>query len=168
MENSDNCPINLIDEPHEKIIDIIQNATIIEPKDLLVDCSIPGQILYASELSQDLMKELTTILKGKLKKYKEVAQLFIIQYTYFEKEEDGWVMKTFLDIANERLENIYLSISQNNTTHISVYGKNPKFGVLKIKHLLDMRLKSKPDLIYACDLYYDFTPEHFWGKCYTK
>lgn len=125
------------------------------------------QPLYASQLSQNLMKELMDMLEKKLKNQKEIVQLFIIQYTYFELNNDIWTMKTFLDIGNETLKYIFLVISPNNKTYINVYGKNSNFGVLKIRHLLDMRRKSQYGLIYACDLYYDFVPEHYSGKCYT-
>ena len=123
-------------------------------------------ISFASQISNELINELMCMLKAKLKKYNEVAQLFIIQYTYFELENENWIMKTFLDIGKETLDKIYLSISDDNT-YIFVYSHNSNYGVLKIKHKLDMLNKSGPFKIYACDLYYDFEPQHYIGKCYT-
>lgn len=79
-----------------------------------------------------------------------------------------WVMKNFLDIGNETLKKIYLTISHNNMTKIAIYAKNPKFGILRIDKKLDMRNKSVFDRIYACDLYLDFKPLHYYGKCYTS
>ena len=78
-----------------------------------------------------------------------------------------WVMKTFLDIGPETLKYISLSVSPY-TTKISVHGKNPKSDVLRINRKLDMRNKSILNKIYACDLYTDFKPLHYHGKCFTR
>lgn len=125
-------------------------------------------ISYVSKLPDSIIELLMGMIEPELKKYNEVAQLFIIQYTYFEFIMDKWSMKTFLDIGEETLQNINLFISKNGSTFVTVYSQNPKFGVLKIKNLLDMRDRSRPGLIYACDLYYHFEPQHFYGKCYTS
>jgi hypothetical protein len=53
-------------------------------------------------------------------------------------------------------------------TNFCVYGQNPKYGILHIRDKLDMRNKSDPSRIYACDLYIKFQPEHFVGRCYTR
>lgn len=142
---------------------------------------------YAAVIPEDLMRGLLLMLEAKLEGHTIVAQNFIIQYTYFEfefaevikcEEEDNdwaddqqaglWVMKTFLDIGSETLTHIYLSVSSNNNTRIAVYGRNPNFGVLKINKKLDMRNRSVYNKIYACDLYTDFEPLHYYGKCYTR
>lgn len=123
---------------------------------------------YSSNIPKSIIIELLTMLENKMEGYPIVSKLFMIQYTYFELVNDKWVMKTFLDVGNETVKNIYLKISSRNTTNIAVYSKNPKFGFLLIKDLLDMRNMSVPGKIYACDLYEDFEPEHYEGKCYTS
>lgn len=121
---------------------------------------------YANQIPVDIMADLLIMLKSKMEGYDDIAKLFLIQYTYFKLKDGVWKMKTFLDIGNEKLRDIYLNIS-DDYTNIHVYSSNPKFDVLRIKKKLDMRNQSKPDKIYACDLYQDFYPEHYVGKCYT-
>jgi hypothetical protein len=124
---------------------------------------------YASTLPNDLMRHLLIMLETETDNHTFVSQYFIIQYTYFEFNIDSniWVMKTFLDIGPETIRYCNLSISTVNTTKILIYGKNPKFGILTIDKKLDMRGKSQPNKIYACDLYIDFEPLHYYGTCYT-
>lgn len=125
---------------------------------------------YATSLPDDLMRHLLIMLEEKLSGCTAVAQNFIIQYTYFEFDfnDNCWVMKTFLDIGPETIRYCSLSISNTNKTKIMVHGKNPKYGILHIDRKLDMRNKSVPNIIYACDLYTDFEPLHYYGKCYTS
>ena len=118
-------------------------------------------------LSNDIIDTLLSLMEDKIKGYTLVSQNFLIQYTYFEFENGKWLMKNFLDIGNEKLKNIHLYLDCDHT-NISVYGQNPKYGILNIKNKLDMRNKSKPGKIYACDLYDNFEPLHYCGKCYTS
>lgn len=122
----------------------------------------------SSSIPGYLIDGLLELIEGKIEGYTWVAQNFLIQYTYFEFINNQWVMKNFLDIGNESVKNIYLKISPRDATNITVFGKNPKYSILQIKRKLDMRNKSKFNKIYACDLYKDFEPEHYEGKCYTS
>ncbi|XWV24533.1 putative ORFan [Tupanvirus deep ocean] len=122
---------------------------------------------YASTIPNDLISELVGILEEKMEGFNLIGQLFMIQYSYFEKEKDKWMYKNFLDIGPETIKDIYLDINDDDATSIFVYGQNKKYGVLHINKKLDMRNKSQPNKIYACDLYIDFEPEHYIGKCYT-
>lgn len=122
---------------------------------------------YASQIPLDLISKLVTILEEKMEGYNIICQLFIIQYSYFEFKDDMWIYKNFLDIGNETVSNIYLNISDYDVTNFFVYGQNHKYDVLHIRKKLDMRNKSIPNKIYACDLYVNFEPEHYVGKCYT-
>lgn len=140
------------------------------------------KMLYKYDIPLHIVKKLVDTIEKKLIGHSDVAQNFIIQYTYFELEYDTygemidwnvdctyeyWTMKSFLDIGYEKLKVIQLTISDTNTK-ISVYATNPKYGILHIIHKLDMRKKSTPNVIYACDLYKNFIPKNYYGKCYTK
>jgi hypothetical protein len=122
---------------------------------------------YASQIPITIVAELLAILDKKLEGHTIISKLFIIQYTYFEFEHNKWVMKTFLDIGKETIKDIYLDISSCDVTNINIYAKHPGYIKLQIKNKLDMRNKSIPGKIYACDLYEDFEPEHYIGKCFT-
>jgi hypothetical protein len=121
---------------------------------------------YSDEIPLELISDLVAMLEERLERYTIASQLFIIQYSFFEYANDKWVLKNFLDVGDETLNNIYLNIG--NVTNFSVYGQNPNYGVLHIRRKLDMRNKSIPGKIYACDLYINFQPEHFIGRCYTS
>lgn len=124
---------------------------------------------YSKQIPLELISELVAMLEERIEGYTITSQLFFIQYSYFEKQQNGkWILKNFLDIGDETIKNIFLQISDNNKTNFVVHGENSKFGVLHINKILDMRNKSIIDKIYACDLYIDFKPQHFVGKCYTK
>lgn len=127
---------------------------------------------YLVEMPLKSINGLIICLNKKIEEYTSTTQLFIIQYTYFELIDDVWIMKNFLDIGNngatETLHQIYLRISKTETTNIIVYAQNRKFPSLIINKKLDMRGQSTDKIIYACDLYSDFVPEHFEGKCYTN
>lgn len=86
---------------------------------------------------------------------------------YSMTDINKWVMKTFLDVGDEFIDKINLMENHNNTK-IVVYSCNPKFGILRIDKKLDMRKKSYQTTIFACDLFDDFKPCHYIGKCYTK
>ena len=118
------------------------------------------------EIDNNLIEKLLDLLEDKLEGYTLLAQNFIIQYGYFELENNHWLFKTFLDIGNESIKNIYLQIDEK-ITNFKVFAQNPKFGVLHITKKMDMINKSRPEKIYACDLYQDFEPEHYVGKCCT-
>ena len=126
------------------------------------------------DIPNELATELLSILEGHIKDLDEISQYFIIQYTYFEKESDKWIMKNLLDVGNEQLSQINICISDNGETSIWVYAENPRYDILKIKDRLDTRNKSIstkdwrcPTKIYAPDLYTNFEPQHYYGKCKT-
>ena len=119
------------------------------------------------EIDIFLRKELLEKLESKLEEYGNVSKQFIIQYTFFEKENNKWIMKNFLDIGKEKLKKICLKIC-DDATNIIVYAHNPNFGIMKIDKKLDMKNKSTPNRIYACDLYDEFVACHYYGKCYTS
>lgn len=121
---------------------------------------------YADQIPVDIISLLLDMLETKMEGYDDVSKLFLIQYTYFKLKNGSWKMKTFLDICHETIKDIYLNINEENT-RIYVYSSNAKIDILRIKKKLDMRKQSKPGKIYACDLYQDFCPEHYVGKCYT-
>lgn len=116
----------------------------------------------------DVKGELLELLNEKIKYYKYASQQFTIQYTYFEKENDKWVMKNLLDIGDEVVKKIYLFINSDEITNINVYGYNKNYSVLNIRKKLDMTNKSTPSKIYACDLFNNFVARHYLGKCYTE
>ena len=122
---------------------------------------------YSEKIPLELISELVALLDARMKGYTVDAQLFIIQYSYFEKINNKWILKNFLDIGNEIVKYIYLDVTDDEATNFFVYGQNPKFGTLHIHEKLDMRNKSNSDIIYACDLYIDFEPEHYVGRCHT-
>lgn len=119
------------------------------------------------DIKNETKKFLLAMLNEKLKMYSTIAQQFIVQYTYFEKENNMWVMKNFLDIGNEKLKYVDLKLNQDEITDIKIYSHNPKYGILPITQKLDMRNKSTPDKIYACDLYDIFIPWDYTGSCNT-
>lgn len=124
--------------------------------------------MLIKEFPEMLIQDLISKIEIKLKKFSTLsAKIFLIQYTYFEYWDNEWRMKTFLDIGNEKIEYINLNFSNNDVTYITVHGQNPNFGILKVKNMLDMRGKSTENIVYASDLYIDFEPCHFYGKCYT-
>lgn len=122
---------------------------------------------YSQQIPIELISELVALLDARMKGYTIDAQLFMIQYSYFEKVNDKWILKNFLDIGSEIVTYIYLDITDNGITDFFVHGQNPKFGTLHIHDKLDMRNKSTANLIYASDLYIDFEPEHYVGRCHT-
>jgi hypothetical protein len=124
---------------------------------------------YASEIPIKLITQLVSILEERINVFDNVGKLFYIQYSYFELINDEWILKNFLDIGNEILSEISLDINDDREfTNFATYAENPNFDVLRIGRLLDMRNKSEVNKIYACDLYIDFEPQHFVGKCYTS
>ena len=124
---------------------------------------------YSSQIPIALITHLVSILDKKMDRYDDVAKLFIIQYSYFELINGEWILKNFLDIGDETISEVNLDINDDRlNTRFTVYAQNPKYPELQITRLMDMRNKSTPDKIYACDLYIDFKPEHYIGKCYTS
>ncbi len=124
---------------------------------------------YASNIPVDLIKQLVTILETRMDKYDDIGKLFLIQYSFFENINGIWTLKNFLDIGNEEVSVVNLDIDDDRCfTNFVVYAENPNFDILRINRLLDMRNKSEPTKIYACDLYIDFVPADFIGECYTS
>lgn len=124
---------------------------------------------YASKIPLNLITQLVALLEIQMEKHDDIGKLFLIQYSFFEKINDQWILKNFLDIGDEIVSIINLDINEESyTTNFVVYSENPNYNTLRINQLLDMRNRSEPDKIYACDLYIDFEPIDFVGECYTS
>lgn len=124
---------------------------------------------YSDNIPETLIKQLTNMLDEKLNIYdNNVAKLFYIQYAFFEKMCGEWTLYTLLDVGPETLSDIHLTLNEYGYTNFYVYSTNPNYDILHICNKLDMRRKSTRDKIYACDLYQDFEPRDYSGKCYTK
>jgi hypothetical protein len=118
------------------------------------------------KISLDVLSQLVKTLTEKLDKYDDVGKIFMIQYSYFEKIDGQWIFKTFLDVGKETINQIDLKVT--NYTSILVSSKiTPAYGFLHINDVLDMRGRSTPKEIYACDLCLNFEPKHYVGRCYT-
>lgn len=115
----------------------------------------------------EIQTTLIGLIDKKLQKYDTNAQYFIIQYTYFEYINDCWIMKTLLDIGDETIDIVSLELSYGYT-NIKIIPENKKYGILIIDKKLNTKRKSLFNIIYAPDLYINFEPQHFKGKCYTK
>lgn len=125
------------------------------------------QTSYADRIPDCVISHLLQIFNKRCEGMDDLQKIFMIQYSYFVKNGEDWICKNLVDIGNESVSLIDLKISENFTS-IYVYGKNENYGKLFIDKLLDTRKKSRETFIYAPDLYLDFEPLHFIGKCYTS
>lgn len=116
----------------------------------------------------DLITYLVSIMEKKMENFDVAGKFFMIQYSFFIYDDDKWIFKNLLDIGNETITKIDLEINQENNTNFTIYANNIAYPPLQITRLLDTRNKSRNTVIFAPDLYLDFEPKHYIGKCYTN
>ena len=165
-----NTSDNTIDNTSDNTIDNTSDNTINNTSDNTIDNTSDNTIDNTSDNTINNTIDNTSVTSINIGDWFDTethVDIINLAQTDTDKHNGRWVIKTFLDIGPETLSSVYLTVNQHNT-RISVYSKNPKYGILRIANKLDMRCKSAPNIIYACDLYADFVPRHYHGKCYTK